>query len=275
VLELGRAELEGALEEVREHGAMPLAECVESRELHEACEELGFRLFQGYYYREPETLEARELGVTYGTVIRLMNHIRDPDVPDAEIADEFRTDPALSYKLLRIVKTASIGARGVTSIGHAVRLLGRKPLYRWLSLLFLSSLSSGQGVKRELTETAIVRARLMELLAEATGEGRESESYFLVGLFSLIEPLLETPLEAVLDRVDLEPRLRRSLLEGAGPIGAALELVRAHEEGDWGRTGELASELGFGGDLTELYVSALDWARQRLEEVAEEPGDAD
>lgn len=276
VLDRSGEELDDVLEELAGQDVEILAERVETREMHDACCEMGFTLFQGFFYREPETLHARELGVTSTTVVRLMNLLRDPDVPNAEVADQFKSDPGLSYKLLRIVKSAAVGGRNVSSIQHAIRMLGRRRLYRWLSLLFLSSLSDDGGVNRELSESAIVRGRIMERLAEESGRDREADAYFLVGLFSLIHVLLDAPLEDVLERVSLKEDLRRSLLDGEGPAATALEAASAYEDGHWSEAEERAREFGADAKLSELYLEAVGWARSRLEEADAPPGgDAD
>jgi EAL and modified HD-GYP domain-containing signal transduction protein len=168
---LGRdeAELRRVAEELRPYGVRLLAERVETADVRDRCRRLGYTLFQGYFYSRPQVVSHRELGVEQVAVVRLMNMLDDARATDAEIENAFKGDPSLSYKLLRIANSAAFGARGVASIGHALRMVGRKPLHRWLTLLLVSSVSSQSAVARELALQALARGRLAELVAERSG----------------------------------------------------------------------------------------------------------
>src|SRR6202007_3120851 len=116
----------------------------------------------------------------------------------------FASDLALSYKLLRIVNAASMGGRGITSIPHAVRMVGRTALHRWLSVILVASLGRKGDVTHELAMTAITRARMCELLAEnAKSSSRATGSAFIVGLLSMLDVLLEVPMDKILSHIEL------------------------------------------------------------------------
>jgi EAL and modified HD-GYP domain-containing signal transduction protein len=122
---LGRsdAELRDVLAKVHPFGVRRLAERVESAADHARCLALGFDLFQGYFYARPEMLSGQRVPTQQARLIRLLNLLRDSHASDALVEAEFRADPKLSYQLLRIVNSAGVGHSGVTSIGHALRLL--------------------------------------------------------------------------------------------------------------------------------------------------------
>jgi EAL and modified HD-GYP domain-containing signal transduction protein len=273
VLDRPDDELRQALERVRPFGVRCLAERVETAGVHRRCAALGFELFQGYFYARPEMLSGREVPVQQANLIRLLNLLRDPDTTDERIEDVFRGDLPLAYKLLRIVNSAGVGASlgrsGVDSIAHAIRLLGRGVLHRWLALLLVSSFATPNGVRGELVTAAMQRARMCELLAETTGRRRDAGALFMAGLFSLLDALMRAPMAEVIDRLDLAPELRGALLEREGPYAPTLRLVEAFEGGRWDDVTRAADALPLSlTELSELYARAVEWARERAAEGA-------
>ena len=266
VLDRPVAELRTVVEQLRPYRVRCLAERVENAEVHAQCAELGFELFQGYFYARPEIMSGREVPATQANIIRLLNLLRNPDASDLQIEEAFRTDLVLTYKLLRIVNSAALGGMGIDSIKHAVQLLGRAALHRWLALLLVSSLTTVSGVQTELVTVAMQRARLCELIVEALGRRREGGALFMVGLFSLLDALMRTPMEEILARIDLAPELRDVLLHRTGPHAPILRLAEAYEAADWdgvvthSRTAGLALER-----MPELYAEAMEWTRQRAD----------
>lgn len=268
---LGRPadELRAVLALVRPFDVRCLAERVETAAVRARCAALGFDLFQGYFYARPELLSGREVPVQQGNVIRLLNVLRDADTSDAEVEAVFRGDLTLTYKLLRIVNSAGTGRGGVDSIGHAIRLVGRAALHRWLSLLLVSSFATASGVSGELVATAMVRARFCELVAEAAGRRRDGGALFTVGLFSLIDALMRMRMTDVVARLNLGPELRAALLAREGPYAEALRLVEAYEAGAWADVAAAAHALGAPHEaLPERYAQAVEWAHERLAEAA-------
>jgi c-di-GMP phosphodiesterase len=267
---LGRSteDLAAMVERLRPTGVRLLAERVETSAVRDACKELGFTLFQGYFYSRPELVTRRELPVAQVNIIRLMNLVRLPHVTDGEIEHAFGGDVALTYKLLRIVNAAATGGRGVESIQHAVRLLGRDMLYRWLALILLSSLSTENGVEAELVYAAVMRARLCELLAEQAGKRQATAPMFMVGLFSVLDALLKAPMQDILARIDVADEIRTALLRSGGPYVPPLQLVEAYERGQWDTVSQLSSRLGIAArEIPELYIQSLEWAREKLSAV--------
>ena len=251
------------VESLKAFGLQILAQKVETAEAYENARELGFHLFQGYFFARPEILANREIPLEGAGIIRLLNLLRDPNTTEVTIEEAFTTSPAISFLLLRIAGPAAHQHGGIQSIAHAVRLLGRDTLHRWLSLLFVSSLVSRTDLDVERTMTAIVRARLCELVGRATGRPEESGAHALVGLCSSLDSLLESPLLEILGRIDLAPDVRAALVGGCGPYANTLRLVRAYEGSDWDRVALLAKALGLGtAEVTDLYLEALTWARE-------------
>ncbi len=238
-----------------------LAERVETGSMRVLCAKLGFSLFQGYYFSRPETLGGRALSLQQVTIANLLQLLSDPEVSERALDEAFGSHPSLSYALLRIVNSASLGFRNVESIPYAVQLLGRAALSRWLLILLVSGVASRNPIAQEAVKHALVRARFCEIVTAATGSGDPS-ARFLVGLLSRFDVLLGLPMTEVLDRLPVSADVRDALLHGVGPHAHVLSLIEAYEHAAW----ETVSELGAttGASLGEAYVQAVTWAESRL-----------
>ncbi|HEU0142490.1 MAG TPA: hypothetical protein VFQ79_22400, partial [Bryobacteraceae bacterium] len=118
---------------------------------------------------------------------------------------------------------------------------------------------------RELMITALIRGRLCELLAPSAGmESRKSE-LFLMGLFSLLDAILEQPMKTLLEEIPLAADVRSALLgEPSGsPVARLHNLLEAYERGQWDATTRLSAQLGIDETaLPALYVDAVAWAEE-------------
>ncbi len=236
-----------------------LAERVETGSMRALCGKLGFTLFQGYYFSRPETLGGRALSLQQATIANLLTLLSDPEVSERALDEAFRSHPSLSYALLRIVNSASLGFRNVESIPYAIQLLGRSALSRWLLILLVSGVASRSPIAQEAVSHALARARFCELVTETMGSGDPS-ARFLVGLLSRFDVLLGLPMEEVLGRLPVSGEVRDALLHGVGPHAPVLGLVEAYEHAAWETVDELGGVTGLG----EVYAQALAWARARL-----------
>jgi EAL and modified HD-GYP domain-containing signal transduction protein len=264
VLDRPPAELREAAAPLLARKVRLLAERVETAAVRDSCRDLGFELFQGYFYSRPELIARRGISVEHAAIVQLMNLLRDEEVSDAGVEEAFRRDPTLSYKLLQVVNAASYGGRGIESILHAIRILGRGTLHRWLSLLLASSLATQGAMDAERVHAAVLRARLCERLGETAGQ-RASGPLFMVGLFSMMDALLGTPMDELLGQINLAEEMRDALLRRAGPLAAWLGVVEAYETGRWDEVGRLTTVLGVApAEVPELYLEALGWARERV-----------
>jgi c-di-GMP phosphodiesterase len=237
-----------------------LAERVETAEVHRACDALGFEYFQGYYYRRPEIVRQPDLRPEQIVIVKAMNLVQDDAIPDYEIGAFFKRDPSLAYKLVRMANVAPMGVRSIESVEHAVSLVGRAAIFRWLGLLFIASFDRGSGAQRELLHEALVRARQCELLAGPAGI-RQAGHLFLVGLFSRIEALLGLPLATIIDKVVLPEPVAAALSRHAGPYAALLSVAEAYEDSKWEEIASLAFDAGVPvSRVPHAYREALEWA---------------
>jgi c-di-GMP phosphodiesterase len=259
-------ELERVAQQLAPAGVRLLAERVETATVRDACADFGYELFQGYLFSRPETLTKTDVSAGQLAIMRLLNLLQDPNTPDTVLDAAFQSDVALCYKLLRIVNAASLGGRGITSIPHAVRMVGRETLHRWLAVILVASLGRKGDVTHEIALTAITRARMCELLASNAGSDHKSAgSAFIVGLLSLLDVLLEVPMDKILGRLELSDEVRGALLGRGGPFGTPLQLVEAYERADWTAARGMATSNAVTDEaLPTMYMDALQWAAQRI-----------
>lgn len=251
-LALGDERFAAQVELLRPHRVDLLAEKVETQEAHRFCMALGCDLFQGYFYKQPETLRERRIELTVGSILQVIGALQDTQLQFDQLEPLIAHDLPLSLRLLRYINSAFFGLRQhVTSVRHALVLLGMENVRRWATLTVMGSI---EGKTPELTSTALIRARFCELAAEA--EGLDAGALFTVGLFSLIDAMLDVALEDVVAELPFPDEMRRALLQHAGPMGRVLDAATALEAGYFGDARTLVANAG------ELYVQSLLWAQE-------------
>jgi EAL and modified HD-GYP domain-containing signal transduction protein len=237
-----------------------IATQVDTPEVYEACRKLSFNLFQGYYYTFPQASGTHRLDSSSMRVMELLNLVRrKADFP--EIEKTFKLDPALSYRLLRYINSPAIGLRRtIESIGHALVLLGHDQIYRWLTLLLFTG-SEIDPRSQSLLRNALVRARFTEMLGRDKLKPNERDGLFIVGIFSLIDALLNIPMSKALAGLNLPQAVVDALIHRSGPYGPYLKLALASEHFDQDAIAACAAEIGIDADAVNLaHVNALIWS---------------
>jgi EAL and modified HD-GYP domain-containing signal transduction protein len=228
--------------------------------------QLKFDAFQGAQFSRPEPLPQAQIPSSTISALRLLSQARDPNIQDRVLEDAIAVDPVLTFQLLRIVNSASVGARGVTSIGHALRLIGRNALLRWLALAIAASRRGTSDVDEHLVRQAVERARLCEMLS---GSGRDAGTLFLVGLFSLLDVVFRMPIEELVSRVALADDAKAALLERTGPYADALNFAESYELGMFESAAAVAQDMGVDPTtIGEIYAGALQWTSEMLSTAA-------
>ena len=239
--------------------AQLVAEKVETAEQFELAKSLGCSLFQGYWFARPVLIHGQAIRPAQAAIIELINLVRK-QASTAEIEEVFKRDATLSYNLLRFINSAGFGLScEVTSFRHAVMLLGLKKLFRWAALLMTTS--QAKGGSPAVGHAAIVRGRLMELLAAELLPQEECDNAFVVGIFSLLDTMVGLPLKQVLDTISLPQTVTDALLNGTGLLAPFLKLTLACENVDDDAFAEHTNAL----QLTDhqvnwAHLQALAWA---------------
>jgi c-di-GMP-related signal transduction protein len=237
-----------------------LAEKVETREEFLAAKKAGFVYFQGYFFRKPELMQAREIPSNRLNYVRMLQAVSRPELDPREVEEIIKSEASLCYRLLRYLNSAVFGfANEIHSVRHALSMLGEREARRWIRLV--ATLAAGQDKSSELVLSALVRARFCELLSPKVPHG--DSDLFLMGLLSMMEAILETPMAKVLEKVPIDQQTKAALLGGASSLRPLYQLMLARESGDWENTGLLAKQLHLNeSEIAENYWQAMQWARQ-------------
>jgi EAL and modified HD-GYP domain-containing signal transduction protein len=191
-----------------------------------------------------------------------LSEVQKPEPEFDEMAEIIGHDPALSYRVLRLVNSAAYGLRTeVTSIKHALLILGMKEIKEWFPLLIMTTLT--QDKPDELITVSVVRARFAELTARQTGLVDRSAELFLAGLFSTIDALLDQPMDEAIAGLPFPVDVQKALVGQDGPITPLYRLVLAYEQARWDEVSQLAERAGVPEQvLPRAYAAALSWARE-------------
>lgn len=237
-----------------------LAERVETREEFAASKTAGFLYFQGFFFRRPELLQAREIPTNRLNCMRLLQAVSKPDLEVREMEDLIKHEASVCYRLLRYLNSAAFGIRNeVHSIRHALTLLGEREVRRWIRLVV--TLTAAENRSSELVNTAMTRARFCELISARVPHG--DSDLFLMGLLSMIDAILEVPMVTILENIPLEHETKAVLLGGASKLRPVYQLMLARESGDWKGTTDQAQKLGLSeSEVAEDYWQAMQWVRQ-------------
>jgi c-di-GMP-related signal transduction protein len=236
-----------------------IAEKVETREQYDMVSGLGVKLYQGYWFAQPVLVEGQTIRPAQAAILHLINLVRT-QASTNEIEEVLKRDPTLSFNLLRFINSAGFGRRvEVTSFKHAVMLLGLNRLFKWAALLMITSRAG--DAPPAVGTTAVVRGRLMELLATEILSPDDCDLAFVAGVFSLLDTMLGVSMEAALATLALPSLVSDALLRGTGPLAPFLELAIACETGDDASFTRAASALGLGNkQINWAHLQALDWA---------------
>jgi len=241
-------------------GIKLLAEKVETHEDFREAVELGYTWFQGYFFCRPEVISRRSIPVVRQNYLHFLAAVNDPGLDPVKLEPVIRRDVSLTVRLLRLLNSAYFGlSTTVTSVQHALMLLGRENLRRWASLLALMALAEDKP--SELLTAALVRARFCELLGATVDPGRRSEDLFLTGLLSTLDALTDRTMEEILPEIPVSNDIKAALLGRDTPLGRILALALAGERGDWEAFARFCAVLGIAEEGTPpIYCEAVQWA---------------
>lgn len=259
-----RAELDHFCQTFRAHHKNLLAEKVDTHEQFQMCHDLGFDLFQGYYFTRPHILNGKKLSPSQVAITDLMALVAS-DADSAEIEEAIKGDVALGLNLLRLVNTPAFSVHRIDSLRQALMVLGREQLQRWLQILLCAMPGNQRPGMTPLLAQATMRGRLMELIAQKVRPGNRSfaDTAFTVGIMSLMDALFSMPMEEILKQVPVIDEVSDALLRRQGYFGQLLSLV---EYTEWQRKTEPLllqairdMKLTYS-DLYMLQLAAFEWA---------------
>lgn len=270
ILALEETQLVALVAELNRWPVLLLALKVEDREQETRCMQLGFQMFQGYYFAKPEVMSVKRADPGKLSLLKLLTLVMgDSDID--EIEKEFKYQPGLSYNLMRMVNSVANGlSQKINSIKHAIMILGRKQLQRWIQLLLYTANQSDDSMSNALMQTAAARGKLMELIAttERPHDKNYHERAFMVGILSLLDVLLGIEMQQIIDKLGISDDMSQALMTRDGRLGQELKLIEANEKGEITTIQSILNELGFLSlsELADIEIQSLGWAN-RIGEV--------
>jgi c-di-GMP-related signal transduction protein len=262
LLQLDRHQLLSTSQSLKHFPLRLLAEKVDSRDMADVCHNLGFDYFQGYFFARPVMLTGQKLGQSQVALMRLLALVLQ-DAETSDVENALKQQPGLAFNLLRLTNSVATGVRmKITSLRHAITVLGRRQLQRWLQLVIYTNPDSKE-FPSPLMHLAATRGRLIELLAGRIRPGdRDFEGHaFLTGIMSLMPALLGIPMDNVLQGLPLDNNVVEALLNRSGELGALLSLAESLEHHDSENSRQIAQRLGLGAGVVNTNLAqALAWA---------------
>ncbi|WP_144681829.1 EAL and HDOD domain-containing protein [Desulfobotulus alkaliphilus] len=255
-------------EKIRESMAMEtkrkpvfLAEKVETHEQFAMAVAMGFSLFQGYFFCRPEIIRGRQIQGQYLNLLQITAESAMPDMDFDRIEALIHRDVGIAYTLLRYINSAFFKRiREITSIRQALVLLGTDEIRRFIAIITLTKIC---GNKPEaLMKASCIRARFCERLGVATEKPGLSSQLFTLGMFSLLDAILDEPMDKILGQLSLSRDIERALLEKNGPLYPFLSLAEAYEKGEWDQVPKALAAIKLSETLVPgLYLEACEWSR--------------
>ena len=234
------------------------AENLHSKEEFDVAKDSGlFKIFEGTFFRIPINTQDTEVTPIKMNYMKLMSVINRPDFDLEDVANVIGQDPALSIELLKIANKLTLNSN-IRSIQQATALLGQRELRRWLNTTLFNGLAAGKP--NEITRLSLIRARFAENLAIAFDYAMRKDELFLMGLFSLLNLILDMPMEEALTQVGVSNEIKKALVSGDGIFAPQLDFLLSYEAGDWQEVSRLMVLHDIEMHVVyDAYVEALKW----------------
>ena len=244
----------------RQDNLILLAEKIETHQEFQQALDMGFHLFQGFFFCKPELVTGREIPGNQLVLLQIMAAVNRPEFDIGEIETLIAPDVSLAYKLLRYINSAFFAkAQKISSIQQALIYMGEMEIRRFISLIAMSNLA--QGKPGELIRAACVRGKFCELLGSVITQSVETSELFTLGMFSLIDAILDQPMEKIMKELPLANDIKTALIHRKGRLIGYLLLVETYEKGQWEQMAKITQVMKIPEEkLPELYLEACRWS---------------
>ncbi len=251
--------------ELKKFPAKLLAEKVETQESYTMALDAGFELFQGYYFARPNIISKSSIEPSKISILKLLNLLGSDSSLD-KIETEFKLQPEFSLKLLKLINSSSFFIRSeVRSIRHAISLLGRQQLQKWLIIMLYAS-KNKENRRSPLLETVLLRARAMELLAARVyGEnsGIAGDAYF-TGLISMLDAIFGISPSELMNSLNIEGNIKEAIEKRGGKLGSLLRLIETSDDRSASINSELLKELNLSvNEVSEIKYASFEWVAEQ------------
>lgn len=254
-------EIEAIFATIKDKKALKLAEKVESGKEYNFLRDMGFDLFQGYFFARPENLTGKKIKATFTTKLRVLAALDDPTFDTDRIVDLINSDPSITYRLLRLLNSAAFGfSMKIASVRHSVILLGNTRMRYWLRMVVLSDLLA-EHKPGELLVLALNRGKILEELAlDCYIQELKPETFFLFGMLSLLDVILDIPFSTIFEKLPLLDSFRAGYSDPNSPLAIYIRLLNALERADRKEIIDICQILGIeASSVSEAAARANAW----------------
>ncbi len=242
-----------------------LAERIETQDDFAIAKNMGYTLFQGYFFSKPIMHNAKSIGTLSENLILILNDLNVKEPNFESIAKKVEIDIELAYKLLKLVNSVYYGVRySIKSIQHALTQLGQKELIRWINIMIIKDMHTVEN--SELIKVSLIRGKMLGLLSQKMKKRGNESDFFLVGIFSSIDSLLNQDMRKILSGLPLNDEVKQALLGEKNMLRNALDSVINFEFLNWDDVDSFLSGISVEkSDFMQIYGEALKWARQIMQ----------
>jgi c-di-GMP phosphodiesterase len=236
-----------------------LAEKVETREEYTQALDMGFSYFQGYFFSKPEIVKRKAIAPAKVRLLQIIGELNREEADLDQLEEMIKSDVSLSYRLLKYMNSAFYNIPNkITSIKGAMLFLGLTELRKIVTLLVTAKLAESKP--SELVRTSVVRAKLCEIAGREQGYGGDPSELFLLGLFSLMDAILDTEMAQIVEQLPVSDQLKSALIDKKGDMAGYLNLVDCYEKGLWNECEGLVDSCTPDRLTLEKYTEAVGWA---------------
>lgn len=219
----------------------------------------GYTYYEGNFYRLPVTKGETEVAPVKMNYIELMNIVNDPDFDLTKAADVIGRDTALVLSLLKMVNRMAVNSE-ITSIRHAAAMLGQKELKKWINTAVAGKLCEDRP--SEITRLSLLRAKYCENLAPLFELSGQASELFLMGLFSVIDVILNKPMKDALKLMRISKPIEKALVKNEGEFADVLNFAKDYETANWGEVSRIMVVKNIDMNTCyNAYLDALKWYR--------------
>lgn len=241
-----------------------LAEKVETREEFKEAKEMGYDLFQGYFFCKPVMLKSKEIPSMNIHLIQILKELQKKEPDFYQIADTIEKDLGLTFKLLKLANSVHYGTKvEITNLQHAVVRLGIQEMRRWISILLIKDFESDEN--SELIRVCLLRGKLLMLIAGELLKDDLETDFFFTGILSSIDVIMDQEMSCILEDLALSEDVKKALLGEPGLLRECLDAVLLYESLEFEEAQRRLRKIGIGlARFTELYIDALAWQRSAV-----------
>jgi len=253
------SERQAIIDKYHDRKVVFLAEKVETQEEYDRAKDMGFDLFQGFFFSKPVLVSGQDVKPFPSTLALVLKELAEDEPSYGKLESILKHDFSMTFKLLKLVNSPAFYSRNrITSIRHALTMLGFKEIQKICALMLLRDV--GMDQPKELIRLSLIRARMCETIARESSLKERAPEAFLLGLFSSMDRIMNRKMEDLIADLPLEDDISDALLNHRSPFLPLIYMVKEYEKGDFMGAHYLIKHFNIGFvKVQEAYVEALKW----------------